>query len=109
MTLERVEKKIDKMYEVLTESILEQAKTNVRHDFGIEENSQQTINLATRLEEAEKTQKINGPVIAFAAKLQANMSKVIVGVVTVVAGSWFLGNGKTPPDHAETTVKESKK
>ena len=109
MTLERVEKKIDRMSEILTESILEQAKTNVRHDMSIEENSQQTLNLATRLGEAEKVQKTNGPTIAFAAKLQANMSKIAVGVITVIAGSWAIGNSNPTSEHAETTVKNSKK
>ena len=72
MTLERVETKIDKLIETVMESTLEQAKTNVRHDMSIEENSQQTLNLATRLGEAENIQKENAPTIAFAA----NMSKL---------------------------------
>ena len=109
MTLERVETKIDKMSEILTESILEQAKTNVRHNMSIEENSQQTINLANRQDEIEDTHNKNGPIIAFAAKLQSNMSKIITGLIITIAGSWAVGNMSAQNDQKSEVKKEAKK
>lgn len=108
MSGERANKKIDELISAVNKSTVEQAKTNVRHEISIEENYQQTINLADRIKEAEDAAVKNAPVIAWASKLQSNISKIITGLIVVVAGSYMLTGGTSQGDKAAQVKGESK-
>ena len=50
----------------------------------------------------------NAPIIAFAGKLQSNMTKIVTSLVILITGSWVVGSNNTPPDHVEPTTKKDK-
>ena len=84
---------------VVQEFVKAQTEMNVRCE--MDRESQEN-----RLKPLERKDIKNGPVIAFAAKLQSNMSKITIGVIVTILGSYGININNTPP---EPTVKESKK
>ena len=104
---DRIEGKVDSIASTLQEFITHQGKINVRYDLSIEENSQQNINLSERQTEIEQTIIKNMPVIAFAAKLQSNMSKITIGIIVAMLGSYGININNAPT--AAPIAKEASK
>ena len=104
---DRVEGKLDLLTETIKNSLVKQAEINVRYDLSIEENSQQNINLSERQTDIEQTIIKNMPVIAFAAKLQSNMSKITIGIIVAMLGSYGININNAPT--AAPIAKEASK
>jgi hypothetical protein len=94
-SLKRIEKKQTSLQETLNNSILDQGKANVHYQLGIKE-------LKEKQEKTDKSAIKNAPVIAWAAKLQSNMSKIVTGLIIAITGSWVVGSAS---NKADTPVK----
>ena len=85
-----------------------QQERNIRCEMDREEQARQLESNSERTEALEQKEIKNGPVIAFAAKLQSNMSKITLAAITTILGSYGINLSNAPADPAPT-VKESKK
>ena len=94
---------LNRIQTTLNDSILEQGKANVQYQMGIE-------SLKKRQDKTEQTVIKNTPVIAFAEKLQSNMTKIVTGLIIAVGGSWVVGSANNQPAEPKPEIKtEAKK
>jgi len=93
---DRIEGKVDSLTSTMQDFIVEQGAINAQCGCGIEENSQQNVYLAERQHDTEQIIIKNMPVIAFAAKLQSNMSKITIGFIITILGSYGINLSNEP-------------
>jgi len=71
---------------------VEQGKSSVRYEY----TEKQQVKSSERHDKQEKLSAKNAPVIAFAAKLQSNMSKITIGFIITILGSYGINLSNEP-------------
>lgn len=87
----------------LSDIKVEQGKAAVRYEY----TEKQQVKSSERHDKVEKLNAKNSPVIAFAAKLQANMSKITIGFIITILGSYGVNLSNEPPAPKPTNKEAS--